>query len=261
MNRSYIHEQRRISKITLWLSSCVLFFIPFVPTSSSPTPIIPAVCRFPTRWQAAGKDPPQHNSPITQMMSAEGEIKMKKSRSSGEVRRQRAFMRLVQSDDESKEKQNSSEVKLQSWGAHRGRCLMISHNVLSWHCFNSDSAFFSAMLVSVMEPCNYSRLEPTDFGNCCVRVLSGCFLDLQIVTLCVLELSVLSCAAEREVRTVGSKTSESNWGDVLVVNFEGSLLSDLNILRLNHSKLTTFNKKSEIKYSSSVKFEWIRKDA
>lgn len=66
--------------------------------------------------QAAGKDPPQHNSPTTRIMSAEGKIKMKKSRSSGEVRRQQDFTRPVQTDDESKEKekQNSSDVKLQS---------------------------------------------------------------------------------------------------------------------------------------------------
>ncbi len=62
--------------------------------------------------QAAGKDPPQHNSPKTHIMSAEGNIKMKKSRSSGEVRCQRDFM----TDDESREeeKQNSSDVKVRS---------------------------------------------------------------------------------------------------------------------------------------------------
>lgn len=68
-----------------------------------------------------GKDPPQHNSQTTSIMSAEGKIKMKKSRSSGEVRRQQDFTRPIQTDDESKEeeKQNSSDLKLQSRGAGR----------------------------------------------------------------------------------------------------------------------------------------------
>lgn len=69
------------------------------------------LCRF----HVCAADPPQHNSPTTRIMSGEGKIKMKKSRSSGEVRRQQDFMRPVQTEhDGSKEKQDSSDVELQS---------------------------------------------------------------------------------------------------------------------------------------------------
>lgn len=47
------------------------------------------LCRFSTHW----KDPLQHNSPIRHIMRTEGEIKMKRSRSSGEVRRQQHLVR------------------------------------------------------------------------------------------------------------------------------------------------------------------------
>lgn len=65
-------------------------------------------------------------------MSGEGEIKMKKSRSSGEVRRQQHLMRPAQTDDESEEKQNSSDLKEKNCRAEelvvqlKTLCLMIS---------------------------------------------------------------------------------------------------------------------------------------
>lgn len=121
MSWSYINEQKQISKITLWLSSRLEFDEPpsLHPTCCPPFhPLLAlshshhscCLCGFPSRWQAAGKNPQQHNSSIRPTMSTEGEIKMKEGRSSGEARRQQAFMRPVLSDDESKEKQNSSEV-------------------------------------------------------------------------------------------------------------------------------------------------------
>lgn len=63
---------------------------------------------------AAGKDPPQHHSPTTRIMSAEGEIKMKKSGSSGEVRRQQGFMRPGRMDQESERKRKTGFLRCKS---------------------------------------------------------------------------------------------------------------------------------------------------
>lgn len=104
-------------------------------------------------------------------MSAEGNIKMKKSRSSGEVRRQQDFM----TDDESEEKQNSSDVKLQSNWEHLDHVWweVAAHIVFSWRCFNSHSAFCSVKSASVMETCDSSQSAQRYLGNCCVRAFYG----------------------------------------------------------------------------------------
>lgn len=183
------------------------------------------LCRF-HMWagQAARNDPPQHNSPATRIMSAEGEIKMKKMRrSSGEVRRQQDFMRPVQTHDESKEKQNSSDLKLQSWGAGRpteNTWTMFDGKSL-YHVSSSSSTFWSSKLVSVMETCHYSRSEQTHFGNCCIRAFYGCLAELKArfslsCCMCARVICALLCLRSRAWAEAGSHE-----GSVLEVQIRG----------------------------------------